>query len=133
MPAIALCGAVVPVAQLSSRADNPGDQTILIWLVVGIGLAVLLLTGGYLAARLARRRGSHSHAALFKQLCRIHHLDRASRALLRRIAAQYRIAQPARLFVDPRWLDSASRSATPPGSREHLSVLQNRLFGDSDE
>jgi hypothetical protein len=133
MPAIALWGAIAPVAQLSSRADNSGDQTTLTWVAVGAGLAAVLLAAGYLAARLARRHGSHSHAALFRQLCRIHHLDRASRALLRRVAAQYRIAQPARLFVDPRWLDSAARSATPPGSREHLSAIQSRLFGNAAE
>jgi len=85
----------------------------------------------YLANRTVQRRRRYSHAGLFRQLCRLHNLDRSSRRLLRRLARRYKLSQPARLLVDPRWLDSVAASV-PPARRAELTGLRQRLFGLSD-
>lgn len=93
----------------------------------GGGAVGAACAGGYFAYRWVRRRRAYSHAALFRQLCRVHKLDRNARGLLRRVAAGFRMAQPGRLFIDPKWLDAAAGAAALP--KKDLRALRERLFG----
>jgi hypothetical protein len=58
----------------------------------------------------------------------VHGLDASSRRLLNRVVGFHRLAHPARLFIEPKWLDPASLG---PGFRPQaaaLEKLRNRLF-----
>jgi hypothetical protein len=63
------------------------------------------------------------------ELCRGHELDQVSRRLLRSLATWHRLAQPARLFVEPQWFDAASLSEPLRMRQAELERLRDRLFG----
>jgi hypothetical protein len=116
------------VGVLFRRTGGPGGETVLLWLAAAAAVIAALSSLCYFANWLVQRRRHYSHARLFAQLCRLHGLDRSRGRLLRRLAGQYRLSQPARLFVDPRWLDGAAMAALP-GRRAELIPLRERLFG----
>lgn len=113
------------LAQVYSRT-GPDAETVLFWLV----LAAVLIGGScgvaWFAKRASHRR--YSHPALFRQLCRVHELDRASCALLKRAVTQLRLTQPAQIFVEPKWIDAAAAGDTTHRGLALLS-LRERLFG----
>lgn len=91
--------------------------------VVGVILLVVLV-------RVAKQLAHHwhnSHPGLFCSLCRLHRLDRNSRRLLKQVAQCYRLPQPARIFIEPQWLDPARLTALRGRSAE-IVALRNRLF-----
>lgn len=97
-------------------------------LVLGGAVGGLILLFGVI--RVARRLAHHrhnSHPGLFCGLCRLHRLDRNSRRLLRQVAQCYRLAQPARIFIEPQWLDPARLTPLRARSAE-IVALRNRLF-----
>lgn len=90
-----------------------------------VGLVIL-----FGLVRMARRfahRWHNSHPGLFCSLCRLHRLDRNSRRLLKQVAQCYRLAQPARIFIEPQWLDPARLTPLRARSAE-IVALRNRLF-----
>ena len=121
--------AAVPIGVFPRRTSGPDGELVLLWLAVAAVLIAAVCGVFYLVNRMVHRRRHYNHAALFGQLCRLHELDAGSRRLLKRLAGQHNLPQPARLFVDPRWLDSAAAAGTPPNRRAELTALRHRLFG----
>jgi len=65
---------------------------------------------------------------LFRELCQVHGLDRASQRLLAQVAKARQFSQPAQVFLSPGALEPAG---LPPGLREradHLLRLRSLLF-----
>ena len=121
--------ATLPIGALPRRTSGPDGELVFLWLAVAAVLIAAVCGVCYLVNRMVHCRRHYSHAALFGQLCRLHGLDAGSRRLLKRLAGQHNLPQPAKLFVDPRWLDSAAAGGTPPNRRAELTALRHRLFG----
>jgi hypothetical protein len=57
---------------------------------------------------------------LFRELCQVHRLDRASQRLLAQLAKARRLPQPAQIFLTPSAFEPAD---LPPGLREKADQL----------
>jgi hypothetical protein len=116
---------------LAIRSSAAGSQTggpMLVWLGIALGAITALCAGLYFAHRGWHRHRHHSHAALFTSLCQAHGLGRDSRRLLAQVRRHYRLAQPARLFTEPQWLDPSNLGGPLQARAEELSALRTRLF-----
>lgn len=102
-------------------------------LIIGAVVAAVIvgIAGGvwYALQRKRKQRNGFSHSALFDDLCRVHGLDRASRRLLKQVVQHCRLAQPGRVFVEPRWLDPATLSEPLRSKPSELTALRERIFG----
>ena len=98
-----------------------------VWILAAAGIVPVgaLL---YLLHRLFHRWRYNSHPALFCGLCRLHGLDRGARRLLKQVVEHYRLAQPARLFTEPQWLDPARLRGPLQARAAELTALRERLF-----
>jgi hypothetical protein len=102
------------------------------WFVL---LGCLILFAGFTAAiyRSSRRGKSEfdddSHAKLFRELCRAHRLSFANRRRLRRLASARGIAEPARLFLEPKHFETAYLPENLQSSADEIRRLRDRLFG----
>lgn len=119
------------VGQVSGGAgkDASGDMTM--WLGIGAGLLAAIGGLAYAVHRKLEQQRQNSHPALFYGLCRHHGLDGASGRLLRLVWQHHRLAQPARLFTEPKWTDPAYLSDTLRGRSAELAALRQLLFGIS--
>jgi hypothetical protein len=110
------------------------EPTDLLWWIF---VAVLVIAAfGIVATILARRdkrRLFNSPRALFNALCRAHQLDRASRALLKQLAAGQHLIPPARLFLEPNRFEAAALPAELLPQREAYLALRKRLFAVPSE
>ncbi len=120
-------------AQMYPRSAGPDNGELFFWLAVAVLAIGVVCAGAFAASRCLHHRRRYNHPRLFRDLCATHEIDRNGRALLGRIAAQCRLSQPARMFVDPRWIDSAVRSGAVPTRSEDLEVLRQKLFGPPPE
>lgn len=102
---------------------SPGNATI-VWIILG-GVAI---GGLWVGLYLLHQSRWYQHRRLFRQLCRIHHLDRASIGMLRRLGQELRLPYPSWVFVDPRCLTAAQQVPGIPFSQ--LRQLQTHLFGE---
>jgi hypothetical protein len=66
---------------------------------------------------------------LFLSLCRAHRLRWAEWWLLWRVARDQKVKDPARLFLEPRWLDSARLRPVLRLRAARLESIRRRLFG----
>ncbi len=95
-----------------------------IFLAVAAGIACL---AWWLMARVGTARGQ-GPAALFSSLCEVHGLTWSDRRLLCRLAQWRGLADPGRLFVEPRYFEG-SLADSPLGSQaERLAALRQQLF-----
>jgi hypothetical protein len=65
---------------------------------------------------------------LFRELCRVHNLDRASQRLLTQVAQARKFPQPAQVFLTPAAFEPAN---LPPGLKDkadQLLRLRSQLF-----
>lgn len=100
-------------------------------LVVGFGGMVgglALLFGAVQLAKCLAHHWHNSHPGLFCSLCRLHRLDRNSRRLLKQVVQYHRMSQPARVFIDPNWLDPARLGAAWRARSPEIAALRSRLF-----
>lgn len=112
----------------SRRASRSNAGEAIVWLaVVGGMIAVVCLAIGF-ASRLQRRRRYNSHGSLFQGLCRTHGLNHRARGLLKQLARHHKLAQPARLFTEPKWLDPAILQGALRHRAAEMAMLRNRLF-----
>lgn len=111
-------------AAMASRPRGASSETMLLCMALAVATITTVCALSYATHRLVQRRRGNSHSLLFAELCRIHGLDRASRRLLKWVARQRRLTQPARLFVDPQWLDPARVGSR----RAELAAMRARLF-----
>jgi hypothetical protein len=107
------------------RADT---GQMLVWLLAA-GLVIGLVSAAMVIAnRVAHHRRYKSPSALFHGLCRLHGLDAASRRLLKQVVRFHRLPHPARLFIEPKWLDPANLGASFQSQAGQLQELRGRLF-----
>lgn len=110
-----------------NRARFDTDDLITGLILLGaFAIGVLILS--WLLSRQERRRTYNSPQALFRELCRAHGLDRASRRLLAQLARWQRLEHPALLFVEPNRFEPANLSPYLSTQRRAFESLRNRLF-----
>jgi hypothetical protein len=96
---------------------------VLLTLIVAILVAVM--------ARFSSQVGKpryNNPRALFRALCRAHRLDLGSRRLLDRLARQQRLADPARLFLEPERFELNNLGPTLKSQQARFVTLRDRLF-----
>lgn len=114
-------------ARPPAGAAVSGGQ-LLLWLLLA-GVAVGIVSGAlYYGHRWHHRHRHQSHAALFRGLCETHRLDRSARRLLSQVGRYHRLAQPARLFTEPEWLEPAKLGDRFSAKAGEVADLRTRLF-----
>lgn len=111
-----------------------GDSTEILGALLALAaVSVAVWALARLVERFCRKRLRPSPYRLLWSLSRAHRLRWSQWWLLRRIARQLNLEDPARLFLEPEWLDANKLGAEfAPRSRE-IQVLRARLFGDLAE
>ncbi len=115
-------------ADKSLPAQRADTRHMMVWLLVAgaaIGVISLILV---IANRVAWHWRYRSHPGLFCGLCKVHGLDAASRRLLKRVVRFHRLRQPARLFIEPKWLEPAGLGPAFRAQAAALEKLRNSLF-----
>lgn len=112
----------------SGMKPRPVATVELLWL-----LGVLLTAGFMLWLVLKWLSGRdkeriNSPFRLFVELCRGHKLTWREGWLLWQVAAAHRLPQPARLFLEPAWLDADTLPVKLQSKAALLNVLRDRLF-----
>lgn len=118
----------IAIAARTARAGRANTTEMLVLLMV-----LTVVIGGVCAAvvainRIVRRRRRYSHATLFSGLCKVHDLDGASRRLLTQAVRFHRLVQPARVFLEPKWLNPANLGPSFQCRSAELEELRGRLF-----
>lgn len=65
------------------------------------------------------------HPALYNDLCKLHEVDRKTRAVLDLIVTTFDLKQPAMIFVDMKWFREA---VNHPQFKEHIDLLRELCF-----
>ncbi len=99
------------------------------WLGAIIAVAVVSGMAYWHAARLRRKRRQYSHDYLFADLCALHRLNRPSRNLLKQLARYHNLGHPARMFLEPVWLDPQRLPQALHARAEEIVKLRAELFG----
>jgi hypothetical protein len=123
---------LLAVASRNAKQPKPGDWSFG-WSAVGLigaaSLLVIMLIWLAIRSYQARqRRERHSPWRLFSDLCRTHHLSRRHRHILKCLAVQYQLEQPAMLFVEPKWWEADQLGPTWAPHLPELNRLRLRLF-----
>jgi hypothetical protein len=123
---------LVVTSVLAAKGPKPGDWSFG-WMGVAsiaeVALAVIIclwIVTTYFSTH--RQRESNSPWRLFADLCSTHKLTGRQRRMLKRLAREHELDQPAMLFVEPTWY---SAEKVGPGWRrqvEELDGLRQRLF-----
>lgn len=96
---------------------------------IGIGIAVIFVTGWLVRSYLLREKKAINHPGkLFAELCKAHQLTGARRSLLKRLAAAQGM-EPALLFVDPESFDTTSLGPAWEKQQPALESLRDTIFG----
>ena len=112
----------------SRRAGRVDAGQALMLLAIAGGMIAVVCLAIRFGSRLQRQRRLSSHGSLFRGLCRTHGLDHRARGLLKQVARQHKLAQPARLFTEPKWLEPGSLPGALRERAAELAKLRNRLF-----
>jgi hypothetical protein len=117
---------------LAAKGPKPGDWSFG-WMSVAaiaeVALAIIVclwVITVYFSTH--RQRETNSPWRLFTDLCSAHKLSGRQRRMLKRLAREHRLEQPAMLFVEPTWYRVEKIG---PGWRRHveeLDRLRQRLF-----
>jgi hypothetical protein len=113
------------------EAFAPSD--LLWWALAAI---FILAAFGVLAKILSsqdKRRLYNSPAALFRELCKAHQLDRGSRVLLKQIAQTQRLSVPARLFLEVERFDAAKFEPSLRTQQAAIEQLRQKLFAPGEQ
>jgi hypothetical protein len=110
--------------------ERPGFTLTHLWILLGIAaLLASVAVASYRSSRRSRRDFDvDSHAKLFRELCRAHQLPFAGRRLLKRLAAARGIAEPARLFIEPKHFDPVDLPADLLRAAGKIQRIRDRLF-----
>ncbi len=113
----------------SDFTDKPVDlePVVRALIVLTIASAVFAILF-HLSQRLSGRR-SNSPLGLFVALCREHRLSWRESWLLWRVAAAHQLRDPARLFLEMQWYDSAQLPHRLRSYSSQLAGLRDRLIG----
>jgi hypothetical protein len=122
---------------LSSGFRQEGDPVDMRAVLVGLLIAAGFVVALWLLARLVERqsggRRSNSPLGLFLSLCRAHKLRWPDRWLLWRVARHHRLADPARVFLEPERLATAGLGPRLRRYAGRLEGLRARLFAGLEE
>lgn len=111
------------------KRENMDGTDLLMWMLLVVGVFVVIGIIAHFVARRDKRELYNSPRALFRQLCKAHGLEHASRALLKRMARQQQLAQPARLFLEPERFGVENLSPELAAQQAAIAALKQRLFG----
>lgn len=113
------------------RGENAEFHAVKLLTIVAVILVVCV--GLVVFERLARRSDRaptlDSPAELFRELCRLHRVDRAGRRLLKRLAVHWGLASPALLFVEPEYFQPAKLPEEWQPESRKIDRLRRKLFG----
>ena len=111
-----------------ARVDG-GDMLMIAMLVLGaVGVIVLL---SVLLRLQERRNRCNNPQKLFRDICRLHELDRKSRKLLTQLARHQDLEHPARLFLEPARFNPENVGAELGQHQREFDTLRGRLFSVS--
>ncbi len=100
-----------------------------------VALAMFTMVAlAYLLKRLLLFRANKSKndpGQLLHELCKAHGLSRRAERLLRKAAAAMGTPHPGRFFLEPQLLRQAATREELDGSKLALSLLYERLYGES--
>jgi hypothetical protein len=111
--------------------ERPGISTKQIAIAIAV-VALLVVVGiawRTLKRRMASTFSSDSSVKLFRELCAAHGITRSDRRLLKQLAAASGVADPATLFVEPRFFDLPNLPGEMKASATALRALNETLFG----
>lgn len=107
------------------------------YLLTGLLILLSILLAIWLLSRLMERfdgrRPVDSSTMLFLSLCKAHRLRWWEWWLLFRVAREQKLSDPARLFLEPEWLESANLPAVLRPRSETLERLRRQLFAGLPE
>ncbi|HEY4235557.1 MAG TPA: hypothetical protein VGM76_19150 [Lacipirellulaceae bacterium] len=103
------------------------SQMLVVVAVLASISAVLFLLDRWIRRRI-RLKTYESPTELFRQLCRTHELDRSARRLLQLLASQWKLANPASLFVEPDYFRPEKLPADWYDRAPQLELLHRQLF-----
>ncbi len=110
------------------RATGMDSMDVVIGFAIVAGVVIAISLVYYFFNRGDRSRRCNSPKELFRSLCQGHELDRASRKLLKNLARYQRLAQPARLFLEPERFDEVNLSPQLRAQAAAVGELQAKLF-----
>ncbi len=105
-------------------------------LVTVLAVATVVIVALWLLSRFTRlreNRHKHSPKLLLKELTRAHRLSGRSIRLMKQVAADAKLENPLRLFVDPKWLEAAQTSDRFRSRQQELASLRVKLFGSKEK
>jgi len=108
-------------------AKENAIQTLIVGVIIIAICAGLLIFDRYARSK-KQARSTEDPSELFHDLCRVHHLNRGSRRLLKRLAAEYELETPAVLFVEPEQFNTAKLPTDWQRRADELEQLRRRLF-----
>jgi len=120
------------LAQLGAQKPKPGDWQFG-WERVGMvaAAATAIVFVSWLIFRLLalrEKRTTNSPWLLFKDLAAAHVLSTRERQILRRMAQQFRLEQPAALFIESAWWEEERLGPTWAKRLPEIERLRRRLF-----
>ena len=111
------------------KRENMNGTDLVLWMLAVVAVFVVIGIVAKIVARRDKRQLYNSPRGLFRQLCKAHGLERGNRALLRKLAHQQGLAQPARLFLEPDRFQAENVGAARLQEQPALDALKQRLFG----
>jgi hypothetical protein len=120
------------LAEVHPRGPKPGDWAFG-WDRVGMvaGGALVVIVIAWIMLKLANRRErriTHSPWCLFKELCSAHGLAPRERQLLKRLAQQHSLENPAMVLIDENLWDGQRLGPAWSRCLPELDALRKRLF-----
>jgi hypothetical protein len=115
-----------------ANAPRPGDWAFgwtSVAMLAAASLAIIVVA--WLISRcftVRQRRISNSPWRLFKDLCLAHNLSNRERQMLARMVQQFRLQQPAALFVEPAWWEAERLGPSWSRRLPEVERLRKRLF-----
>jgi hypothetical protein len=121
-----------PIQKLGANfrgEDTPiNGLEVLLTLAVLAAICIALLLGSYLLRRMEQPRTINSPKRLFRDLCRLHQLDRPARNALLALARGKRIEPPGLVFLEPGCFEGLDAHAELAPQRVQLAALRDKLF-----
>jgi hypothetical protein len=127
-----LCWQILLAQVGKPNAPRPGDWTFgwaSVAMLAAASLAIIVVA--WLISRsfaVRQRRIGNSPSRLFKDLCLAHNLTNRERQMLGRMAQQFRLQQPAALFVEPAWWEAERLGTSWSRRMPEVERLRKRLF-----
>ncbi len=103
------------------------ELVILVVVLLVVGVGVYLLVRYF---NLRDRVSYTSQRGLFTDLCTAHSLDRHEAQMLKQLARQHGLSQPAHLFLAPDRFDPRTVEPSQKFDTKQLTALRDKIFSD---